>query len=306
MSAAPPEQGQAGERTAAWGVAYSAAAYAIWAMFPVYFKAVAHVPAMQVLAHRVVWSLLFLGIVIFVSAGWGAIWRALRAPSLLRLLALSSCAIAINWGVFVWAVAEGRVLECSLGYFATPLLSIILGVLVLRERLRPMQSVAVAMAAAGVMYQTLVFDKVPWVALVLALSFAGYALLRKISPIEPIGGLFIEALLLTPVALGYLLFTASEGNGAFGAGDWRLDAGLAFSGPLTALPLILFVGGARRIRLATVGLLQYITPTGQFILTVLVYGEAFSRSSIVVFACIWAGLAVYTLDALRRSAERYR
>lgn len=280
MSVAEPDRRQTAERAAAWGVAYSAAAYAIWAMFPIYFKAIAQVPAMQVLAHRVVWSLLFLGIVLAAGGGWSIVRRAMRAPGLLRLLALSSCAIAVNWGVFVWAVAQDRVLECSLGYFATPLLSITLGVLVLGERLHPMQWAAVALAAAGVMYQTLVFGVVPWVALVLALSFAGYALLRKISPIEPIGGLFIEALLLTPVALGYLLLVTAEGTGAFGAGDWRLDAGLALSGPLTALPLILFVAGARRIRLATVGLLQYITPTGQFLLAVLVYGEAFPRRAL--------------------------
>ena len=272
-------------------------------MFPIY-KAVAQVPAMQVLAHRVVWSLLFLGTVLAVGGGWSTVRRAMRAPGLLRLLALSSSAIGVNWGVFVWAVDQGRVLECSLGYFATPLLSIILGVLVLGERLRPMQWVAVALAAAGVMYQTVVFGTVPWVALVLALSFAGYALLRKISPIEPIEGLFIEALLLTPVALAYLLLVTAEGSGAFGAGDWRLDVGLAFGGPLTALPLILLVAGARRIRQATDGLLQYITPTGQFLLAVLVYGETFSSSSVVVFACIWAGLAIYSLDALRRSAAR--
>lgn len=167
MSAARPERRQPAERAAAWGVAYSAAAYAIWAVFPVYFKAVAHVPAMQVLAHRVVWSLLFIGIVIAVGGGWSTVRRAMGAPGLLCLLAVSSCAIAINWGVFVWAVAQGRVLECSLGYFATPLLSIILGVLVLGERLRPMQWVAVALAAAGVMYQTVVLGTVPWVALVL-------------------------------------------------------------------------------------------------------------------------------------------
>jgi chloramphenicol-sensitive protein RarD len=180
----------------------------------------------------------------------------------------------------------------------------VLGVVVLRERLRPAQWLAVTLATLGVMYQILVFGTVPWVALVLALSFAGYGLLRKVTPIEPISGLFIEALLLTPLALGYLLVLGANNSGVFPAANWRLDALLALSGPLTALPLILFVAGARRIRLATVGLLQYITPTGQFLLAVFVYDEAFSRSSLIVFASIWAGLTLYSLDTLWRSAKR--
>lgn len=303
MTAGEPHRRHAGSR-AGTGVAYSAGAYAIWAMFPVYFKAVAQVPAMQVLAHRVIWSLLFLGIVIAIRGGYSTVSQAMLSPRIRRLLALSSVAIAVNWGVFVWAVTAGRILECSLGYFVTPLLSIVLGVVVLRERLRPAQWLAVTLAAMGVSYQVIVFGAVPWVALVLALSFAGYGLLRKLTPIEPIGGLFIEALLLTPLAFGYLLVQAANNSGAFLAGNWRLDALLAFGGPLTALPLILFVAGVRRNRLATVGLLQYITPTGQFLLAVFVYGEAFSRSSLVVFASIWAGLLLYSLDTLWRSAKR--
>lgn len=217
MTAGEAHRRHAGSH-AGWGVAYSAGAYAIWAMFPVYFKAVAQVPAMQVLAHRVIWSLLFLGIVIAMRGGYGMVSQAMLAPRIRRLLALSSVAIAVNWGVFVWAVSVGRILECSLGYFVTPLLSIVLGVVVLRERLRPAQWLAVTLAAMGVSYQVAVFGAVPWVALVLALSFAGYGLLRKLTPIEPIGGLFVEALLLAPLALGYVLVLAANNASVFLAG----------------------------------------------------------------------------------------
>ena len=271
-------------------------------MFPIYFKAIAQVPAMQVLAHRVVWSLLFLGIVLAAGGGWSIVRRAMRAPGLLRLLALSSCAIAVNWGVFVWAVAQDRVLECSLGYFATPLLSITLGVLVLGERLHPMQWAAVALAAAGVMYQTLVFGVVPWVALVLALSFAGYALLRKISPIETIDGLFIEALLLTPVALGYLLLV--RGGGQRRLWRWRLAArrraGVERSSDGATVDPVCrrrpaYPAGDRGPA-AIHHAVRPIPSRGARL------RRSFSPSSVVVFACIWAGLAIYSLDALRRSA----
>jgi chloramphenicol-sensitive protein RarD len=302
MTAAEPERRIARSR-AAWGVAYSAAAYAIWGLFPIYFKAVAQVPATQVLAHRVVWSLLFLGAVIGFRANWRPIARAFASPRLLATLALSATAIAVNWGVFIWAVAHDHVLECSLGYFISPLVSVLLGIIVLGERLGRLQWLAVVLAAAGILYQIAVYGAVPWVALTLALTFGSYGLLRKMAPIEPVGGLFIEALLLTPAALGFLLVLAVNGGGAFGAGGWRMDALLIFAGPLTALPLILFVAGARRIRLATVGLLQYIVPTGHFLLAVAVYGEAFSRSSLATFACIWAALALYSVDAHRRTSS---
>lgn len=284
------------------GVAFSLAAYALWGVFPVYFKAVAAVPALQVLAHRVVWSLLFLAVVIALAGRLGRVRAAFASPRLLRTLILSSVIIALNWGVFIWAVAAGRVLECSLGYFINPLVSVLLGVLVLGERLSRAQAIAVALAAAGVLYQVVAFGAVPWVALVLAVSFGSYGLIRKTAAIDPVSGLFVEAVLLTPPALGLLLWAAADGTGAFAAGSWQLDVLLALAGPVTALPLILFVAGARLIRLATVGLLQYVAPTGHLLLAVLVYAEPFTAATLAGFALIWAGLALYSIDILRRSA----
>lgn len=281
------------------GIACSAGAYLLWGLFPLYFKAVAQVPALEMLAHRVVWSLLFLGLVITIRRGWAPIRKALRQRRLLAVLALSSGLIAVNWGVFIWAVAAGRVIECSLGYFITPLLSVLMGVVVLRERLRPWQWLAVGLAAAGVAWQVVVLGTLPWVALVIAASFGGYGLVRKVAPIEAMGGLAVEAMLLTPAALTWLCLLAIRNESAFATAGWRLDLLIAASGPITALPLILFVTGARRIRLATVGLLQYITPTCHLLLAVFVFAESFAASSLAVFICIWAALILYTVDMLR-------
>jgi chloramphenicol-sensitive protein RarD len=301
--AAPDAAGRAGAN-GRWGIAYSLAAYGMWGLFPIYFKAVAEVPAFQVLAHRIVWSLLFLAVVIGFGRRWREIAGALAQPRLMATLLLSATVIAVNWVVFIWAIAAGRLLECSLGYFINPLVSVLLGVVVLRERLVRMQWLAIALAATGVAYQVAAYGALPWVALALAASFGAYGLLRKTAAIDPIGGLFVEAALLTPGALAFLLYVAATGEGAFAAGDLRLDALLVLAGPLTALPLILFVAGARRIRLATVGLLQYIAPTGHLLLAVGVYGEPFSRSSLVTFGCIWAGLALYSAHVLRRGIVR--
>ena len=286
------------------GIACSVAAYLLWGLFPIYFKAVAAVPALQVLAHRIVCSLLLLAIVTAGRQGWTTVLAALRSRRLLATLMLSATAIALNWGIFIWAVAAGRVLECSLGYFVTPLVNVLLGVALLGERLRRIQWLAVAMAVAGVCHQIIVVGTVPWVALALAVSFGSYGLLRKTARIDATSGLFVEALLLTPPALAFLIYLAATGGGAFATGDWRMDILLVAAGPLTALPLILFVAAARRLRLTTVGLLQYITPTGQLFLAVAIYHEPFAPSILVTFACIWAALAVYSVDMLRGAPSR--
>ena len=273
----------------------------MWGLFPLYFKAVAFVPAVEMLAHRIVWSLLFLSIVTTLRRDWRPIGKALRSPRLLATLMLSACLIAVNWGVFIWAVAAGRVLESSLGYFITPLLSVLLGVAVLSEKLRPVQWAAIGLVAVAVAWQIIALGTIPWVALLLAASFASYGFVRKLAAIEAMGGLTIEALLLAPVALAWLWFQSAQGHGAFAAAGWELDLLIAASGPITALPLILFVTGARRIRLATVGLLQYITPTCQFLIAVLLFDEPFDRQHVVVFLCIWLALGLYTFDLIRRA-----
>lgn len=285
------------------GIACSTGAYLLWGLFPLYFKAVAAIPALEMLAHRILWSLLFLGLITTIRRAWAPIRRALRQRRLLAALTLSAGLIAVNWGVFIWAVAAGRVIECSLGYFITPLFSVLMGVVALRERLRPWQWLAVALAATGVGWQMVTLGTVPWVALVLAASFSGYGLVRKMAPIEAMGELAVEAMLLAPLALAWLGLLAIRNQGAFATAGWTLDLLIAASGPITALPLILFVTGARRIRLATVGLLQYITPTCHLLLAVVVFAEPFAQSSLAVFLCIWAALAIYTFDMLR-SARR--
>lgn len=285
---------------AAVGLACSVAAYAFWGFFPIYFKAVAGASPLEVVAHRVIWSLALLAALISLRRGWRLVARVLGAPRLLLTLAGSAGVISLNWGVFIWAVDQGRILECSLGYYINPLVSVLLGVVALGERLRPGQWLAVVLAVVGVGVQVVSFGTLPWVALTLAVSFALYGFIRKTAPVDPVSGLLIETMLLSLPALTCIAFLALQQQGHFLAGDWRLDALLLLSGPLTALPLLLFVAGAQRIRLTTVGLLQYIAPTGQFAIAVLVYGERFTQAHLVTFAFIWVALAVYTVSVLRR------
>ena len=285
---------------AATGVACSIGAYALWGVFPIYFKAVAEVPALEVLAHRIVWSVVLVAGLLSLQRSWRLVALALANRRLLLTLAGSALVISLNWGVFIWAVADGRILDCSLGYYINPLVSVVLGVAVLRERLRRVQWLAVAIAAVGVATEVISFGTLPWVALTLALSFAFYGLIRKTAPVDPVSGLFIETLLLSPAALIFLAVLAAEGEGAFLAKGWRVDALLLLAGPITALPLLLFVAGAQRIRLSTVGLLQYIAPTGHFLLAVFVYEEPFTPVHLATFAFIWLALAIYSLSILRR------
>lgn len=282
------------------GAAFAAAAYGLWGVFPIYFKAVASVPAIEVLAHRIVWTVVVMAMLLSARRGWWLrVITVFGNRRLLATLSVSATTLALNWGVFVWAVADGRVLECSLGYFINPLVSVLLAVFVLRERLRAPQWLAIGLAAAGVVYLIVAVDAPPWVGLTLAVSFGVYGLLRKMAPVDAVSGLFIEAAVLLPLAAGYLIWLAIAGGGAFGIGDPRLDLLLIAAGPITALPLILFVAGAHRIRLVTLGLLQYIAPTGHFLLAVLVYDEAFTMTRFIAFACIWTALVVYTVDAVR-------
>lgn len=285
---------------AAAGVAFSVGAYALWGVFPVYFKAVAAVPALEVLAHRVVWSVLLVAGLLSLQRGWRQVTRALADRRLLLALTASACVISVNWGVFIWAVADGRILECSLGYYINPLVSVLLGVAVLRERLGRMQWLAVVVAAIGVAIEVVSFGTLPWVALTLAVSFAFYGLIRKTAPVDPVSGLFIETLLLSPPALIFLAVLAAQGDGAFLTEGLRVDALLLLAGPITALPLLLFVAGAQRIQLTTVGLLQYIAPTGHFLLAVFVYDEPFTPVHLATFAFIWLALAIYSLSILGR------
>jgi len=281
------------------GLAWGLAAYGSWGLFPIYFKAVAAVPALEVLAHRVVWSVVVLAVVLTVQRRWREVAAAVADLRVLAVLVLTALLIGGNWYVFIWAVTTGHMLQSSLGYFINPLVNVFLGVVFLGERMSRAGVAAVAMATLGVGWLTVRGGSVPWVALVLAFSFALYALLRKTARVKPVPGLAVETALLAPVALLYLAATASSGGLYFGTGSWRLDLLLVAAGLVTALPLLWFNTAAQLLPLSTLGFLQYLSPTGQFLLAVLAYGEPLTRDRLVAFACIWAALAIFTVDQLR-------
>lgn len=281
------------------GVAYAIAAYGLWGVFPVYFKLVKTVNPVEVLAHRVIWALAFLAILVTVRRNW----RAARAVFQDRLsvvtLSVTTVLIACNWLVFIWAVAQNYVLQASLGYFINPLVNVLLGTLFLGERLRRWQRLAVGLAAVGVGYLTLAGGEFPGVALFLAATFGTYGLLRKIVRVEALIGLMIETLLLTPLAIIYLAYLMTRGEAAFGGPSLAMSLLLVLAGVVTATPLWWFAEAARRLRLATLGFIQYLAPTGHLLLAVFAFGEPFKLAHGIAFACIWTALLVYSLDAAR-------
>jgi len=281
-------------RQAAAGAGLAVAGFGLWGMLPLYFKAVGAVPAPEVLAHRIVWSVVATALLLTLLRQWPAVRAALADRALCRRLAASAALICGNWLIFIWAVAHDRVLEASLGYFITPLLNVALGRLVLGEILGRVRGTAVLLAAVGVASLVWQAGIVPWVALGLATLFAGYGLIRKMAPVGAVPGLFVETLVLAPVAAAYLAWLAWQGTGALGTVGPAMDALLLAAGVVTAVPLILFAGAARRLRLATLGLLNYLTPTMQMILAVAVFGEAFTVAHAVAFGCIWTALALYS------------
>ena len=292
----------AGARSAA-GVGFALAAFGLWGVNPVYFKAVDHISALEVLAHRVVWTVVMLAVLISLTSGWRPVAEALRDRRTLGLLALSTLLISVNWLIYIWAIAAERVLETSLGYFINPLVSVLLGVVVLRERLSALQAVAVLLAAAGVANLALGAVGLPWVALSLAVTFGLYGLIRKTVRIGSVDGLFAETAAMLPAALVYLWLFGSAGH--FLSGSTSDTLLLLASGLVTATPLLLFTSAARRLRLSTIGMFQYLAPSCQFLLAVFVYGEAFTQSHLWTFLCIWTALAVFTFDSLR-TARRDR
>ena len=283
------------------GVLYAAAAYAAWGLFPLFFKQLGQVGAQEVVAHRTVWSLLFVLALLLVKKHFSWMRAVLGQPKVLAAFALSAVLLATNWLIYVWAVQNDHVLDASLGYFINPLVNVALGFAVLHERPRKLQWLAVGLAAAGVVWLTVQAGRLPWVALSLAFSFGFYGLLRKIAPLGALEGLTVETLVLAPIALGALAWWSLQGHSAFVSGDGFTLFMLLLSGPLTAITLLLFASGARRIPMTTLGLLQYIAPTTQFVLGVWLYHEPFQPSRLVGFALIWAALAVYSLESLLRS-----
>ena len=280
------------------GVALGAGAYLAWGLLPVYWKAVRHVPPGEILAHRMVWSLAVVLGLLTVRRRWGGIGAALRNRRVLPAFTASALLLSLNWFLYIWAVNSGFIVESSLGYFINPLVNVLLGILFLRERLRGGQTVALLVAAAGVVYLTILYGTLPWIALTLAISFGFYALLRKTAALDSLQGLALETMMVFLPALGYLLFLQDQGRLAFGHGSAGTTLLLALSGAATAGPLLLFAAGARRIPLTMLGILQYISPTLQLLLGIFVYGEVLAADRLVGFCLIWLALAIYSAEGL--------
>ena len=285
------------------GIVYAALAFVWWGLFPLYFRIVTTVPAAQILAHRVVWCLLFLAAVLTSRHQWGWLRQVLRQPKVLAAFVASALLIGANWLAYIWAVNHGHVLEASLGYFITPLVNVLLGMTLLHERLRRAQWLALAIAACGVVWLTLQAGRPPWIALTLAISFGGYGLLRKIAVLGALEGLTLETLLLAPLALLVLGLATLHGSASFPAPDALTNVWMIALGPITAVPLLLFAAGARRLSMATLGIVQYLGPSIQFLLGVWVFDEPFSAARFAGFACIWLALVIYTFDGWRRAGQ---
>ncbi|MEO1583912.1 MAG: EamA family transporter RarD [Planctomycetota bacterium] len=286
------------------GIAYALAAYGLWGVFPVYFKLVDHVAADEILAHRIVWSVGVCAAMLAWAGRWHNVRTILRSKRSLAALAVSAVLVAINWLCFIYAVLTDRILEASLGYFINPLVSIVLGLVVLRERLTPLQWVAVGFALAGVATMTR-GEGLPWIAITVAVTFGFYGLVRKRAAPGPLAGLFVETSLLAPIAAGYLawLWFSHERQLVFASGGWDDRGLLVAAGLMTTLPLLWFAAAAKRLPLSLVGIFQYIAPTCQFAIG-LVYGEPFPPHRAAAFALIWLGVVVFAGASLRSAARR--
>jgi chloramphenicol-sensitive protein RarD len=283
------------------GILYATACYTAWGMFPIYFKALQQIPPMEILLHRMVWALLFLLMVLAWRNQWSWVRQVAQQPKLIAGFAASALLLSVNWFIYIWAINNGRVIDASLGYFMTPLVSVLLGYSLLHERMRAAQWCAIALAACGVAWLAWQTGHPPWIGLSLALSFGVYGLLRKTAALGALEGLSLETLLLFPFAFGYLVYLTMNGHNAFISGDNSSRWLLLAAGPITAIPLLLFAAGARRIPMATLGLLQYISPSLQLILGVYLYKESFGNDRLIGFTAIWLGLLLYSAEGLRHN-----
>jgi len=282
----------------------AASAFAIWGIFPLYFHALSSVPSAQVIAHRIAWSCVFVFGWMSIRGELPSVRAALANRGVVLRLAATAALITLNWLTYIWGIAHGRVVETSLGYFIGPLVNVLLGVVLLSEKLTPAQWTAVALATLGVGYLTLMTGSLPWIALTLAFSFACYGFIRKLVKVEALPGLATETLLLTPFAVGYLLWSESAGLGAFGHSSGLVDGLLIGSGPLTAITLFLFAYGTRLLPYSTIGVLQYIAPSLQFLCGVFVLHEAFDHTRAIGFTIIWTALVIYAGEGIRLSRKQ--
>lgn len=285
------------------GLAAACTAFFIWGLLPLYLKMLQTVPVLQVSSHRLVWGCIFAFLWLALRGELAHIRAALFNSRTGPLLCLSALLISINWVTYVYGIASNRAVESSLGYFINPLVNVLLGVVVLSERLNRTQWTAVAIAATGVAYLTWLAGHLPWIALTLAFSFGLYGLVRKLVRVDALAGFASETIVLLPVGIGYLVWCELASTGVVGHSSGGLHALLALGGPLTAIPLVLFAFGARRIPYSTVGLLQYIGPTIQLVLAIFVFHEPFDRMRLVGFVLIWTALAIYAADGVRRSRK---
>lgn len=291
------------ERDRAAGYLFALAAFGTWALFPLFWNQLKGVPALEMLAHRVLWTLPVCAAALVLSGRIGEIRQAFDSWRTLAFLALSTSLISVNWGTYIYAVTEGYVLDASMGYFLNPLVNVLAGMLLFGERLRPLQWAAIVLAAAGVAGAAFAVGQISWIGLTVAFSFGGYGAVRKLIDVPAIPGLLVETLLLLPLTAGYVIWLWVEGTGAFLNQGLRIDLLLLASGALTAAPLMWYVGGARRLPMSTMGMMFYLTPTGLFLLATLLYGEPVTMGDMISFGFIWAGLVVFTVD-IRRNARR--
>lgn len=290
-------------RQATFGAVAAGSGYFLWGLSVMFYRQIATVSPFEILAHRALWSFFMCGGIILALNKGRELWAIFRDRRTFATLCLSGLIIGSNWVLFIWAVNTDRILETSLAYFINPLMSVLLGVLLLREHISLAQKAAIALAAAGVAYFSFTLGFVPWLSLYLAASFALYGYLKKTLRVDALRGLFIEVIVISPFGIGFMIWQSAHGGSAFMQDGWYTDLFLILSGAMTTIPLLLFTYGAQRIRLTTLGLLQYLVPTTSFIIAVWVYDEPLGPDLMVTFALIWAGLAIFTFDTRRRARQ---
>jgi len=286
------------------GVQLGLAAYAIWGVMPLYFKLLAGVQPTEIVAHRILWSLFLLALLATVWRRWGTIRAALGSGRVLVTLIVTACLIAVNWLVYIYSIVSGQVLESSLGYYLNPLVNVLFGVVLLKERLTRVQVFACLLAGGGVAVMAAGAGSGLWISLTLALSFASYGFLRKIAPVDALEGLSIETLVLAPLSLLWLFYLQGQGTAGFGHQGWAIDLLLILGGAVTALPLLLVTAAAKKLPYSTLGFLQYIAPSIQFLLAVLVFGEPFGSATALCFGAIWTALIIFSVEGIRLARRR--
>jgi chloramphenicol-sensitive protein RarD len=288
------------------GVLYSVGAYIIWGILPVYWKAVQEVPSPEIVSHRVIWSFIFVIFIIWIRRDWGQLKSVLKNRKAILTFLLSAGLISVNWLTYIWGVNAGFIVETSLGYFINPLVSVVIGVIVFREKLRHTQWLAVGIASIGVLYLTFMYGELPWIALTLAVTFGLYGMIKKATPVAALNGVVLETGFMFSPALFYLISLEVSGNASFGFHNRITSLLLILTGFFTAFPLLLYAGAAHRIHLSTLGILQFIAPTLQFFIGVFIYNESFTQERLIGFSLIWIALFVYSIDGIRqqqRSAQ---